>query len=124
MHGGAHPRGGAAATDGAAKAVGRGGRVGRLAPGAAWHLVVLAGRSYLDLAYHLGVNLAERVVKGRIGGGRPLTESPRLVECVPNVSEGRRPEVVDEIVAAFAGADPRCWCCCSATPTTTGPSSP
>jgi len=30
----------------------------------------------------------------------------RLVECVPNVSEGRRPEVVDEIVAAFAGADP------------------
>jgi glutamate formiminotransferase len=27
----------------------------------------------------------------------------RLVECVPNVSEGRRPEVVDEIVAAFAG---------------------
>jgi len=29
-----------------------------------------------------------------------------LVECVPNVSEGRRPEVVDEIVAAFAGADP------------------
>ena len=30
----------------------------------------------------------------------------RLVECVPNVSEGRRSEVVDEIVAAFAGADP------------------
>jgi glutamate formiminotransferase len=29
-----------------------------------------------------------------------------LVECVPNFSEGRRPEVVDEIVAAFAGADP------------------
>ena len=26
----------------------------------------------------------------------------RLVECVPNVSEGRRAEVVDEIVAAFA----------------------
>jgi len=26
----------------------------------------------------------------------------RLVECVPNVSEGRRPEVVEEIVAAFA----------------------
>ena len=35
--------------------------------------------------------------------GRELT---RLVECVPNVSEGRRPEVVDEIVAAFAGAAP------------------
>jgi glutamate formiminotransferase len=29
-----------------------------------------------------------------------------LVECVPNVSEGRRQEVVDELVAAFAGADP------------------
>jgi glutamate formiminotransferase len=29
-----------------------------------------------------------------------------LVECVPNFSEGRRPEVVEEIVAAFAGADP------------------
>jgi glutamate formiminotransferase len=27
----------------------------------------------------------------------------RLVACVPNVSEGRRPEVVEEIVAAFAG---------------------
>jgi glutamate formiminotransferase len=29
----------------------------------------------------------------------------RLVECVPNVSEGRRPAVVDEIVAAFAGPE-------------------
>ena len=29
-----------------------------------------------------------------------------LVECVPNVSEGRRHDVVDELVAAFAGADP------------------
>lgn len=29
-------------------------------------------------------------------------ELTRLVECVPNVSEGRRPEVVDQIVAAFA----------------------
>jgi glutamate formiminotransferase len=35
-----------------------------------------------------------------------VTEAARLVECVPNFSEGRRPEVVDEIVAAFAGADP------------------
>jgi glutamate formiminotransferase len=34
------------------------------------------------------------------------TRLARLVECVPNVSEGRRPEVVEEIVAAFAGADP------------------
>jgi glutamate formiminotransferase len=33
-------------------------------------------------------------------------ELTRLVECVPNISEGRRPEVVDEIVAAFAGAGP------------------
>jgi len=32
-------------------------------------------------------------------------DADRLVECVPNVSEGRRPEVVDEIVAAFAGTD-------------------
>jgi glutamate formiminotransferase len=29
-----------------------------------------------------------------------------LVECVPNFSEGRRPEVVEAVVAAFAGADP------------------
>ena len=35
-----------------------------------------------------------------------MSELTRLVECVPNVSEGRRPEVVDELVAAFAGADP------------------
>jgi glutamate formiminotransferase len=33
-------------------------------------------------------------------------ELTRLVECVPNVSEGRRAEVVEEIVAAFAGAGP------------------
>jgi glutamate formiminotransferase len=35
-----------------------------------------------------------------------VTGGERLVEAVPNVSEGRRPEVVDEIVAAFAGAGP------------------
>jgi glutamate formiminotransferase len=35
-----------------------------------------------------------------------VTDVARLVECVPNFSEGRRAEVVDEIVAAFAGADP------------------
>jgi glutamate formiminotransferase len=29
--------------------------------------------------------------------------TPSLVECVPNFSEGRRPEVVDRIVAAAAG---------------------
>jgi imidazolonepropionase len=79
VHGGLTPEEAVcAATDGAARAVGRGGRVGRLAPGAACDLVVLAGRSYLDLAYHLGVNLAEVVVKdgtvvagpgGPAGGG-------------------------------------------------------
>jgi glutamate formiminotransferase len=35
-----------------------------------------------------------------------VTDRSRLIECVPNVSEGRRREVVDELVAAFAGADP------------------
>jgi glutamate formiminotransferase len=35
-----------------------------------------------------------------------VTDRARLVEAVPNLSEGRRPEVVDDIVAAFAGADP------------------
>ena len=35
-----------------------------------------------------------------------MTGRDRLIEAVPNVSEGRRPEVVDEIVAAFAGASP------------------
>jgi glutamate formiminotransferase len=35
-----------------------------------------------------------------------VTGRERLIEAVPNVSEGRRPEVVDEIVAAFAGASP------------------
>ncbi|HJU01214.1 MAG TPA: imidazolonepropionase, partial [Actinomycetes bacterium] len=65
VHGGLTPEEAVlAATDGAARAVGRGGQVGRLGPGAACDLVLLAGRSYLDLAYHLGVNLAEVVVKG------------------------------------------------------------
>jgi len=52
------------ATSGAARAVGRGERAGRLTPGSACDLVVLSGHSYLDLAYHLGVNLAHVVVKG------------------------------------------------------------
>jgi imidazolonepropionase len=65
VHGGLTPEEALlAATNGAARALRRGGRVGRLAPGAACDLVVLAGRSYLDLAYHLGVNLAAVVVKG------------------------------------------------------------
>jgi glutamate formiminotransferase len=38
--------------------------------------------------------------------GRAGLDPDRLVECVPNVSEGRRAEVVDEILAAFAGAAP------------------
>jgi imidazolonepropionase len=67
VHGGLTPEEAVlAATDGAARALGRGGRVGRLAPGAACDLVLLAGRSYLDLAYHLGVNLARLVVKGGV----------------------------------------------------------
>jgi imidazolonepropionase len=72
IHGGLTPEEALlAATDGAARALGRGGRVGRLTPGAACDLVLLAGRSYLDLAYHLGVNLAQVVVKGgRAAGDR------------------------------------------------------
>ena len=84
VHGGLTPEEAVlAATDGAARAVGRAGQAGRLAPGAACDLVVLAGRSYLDLAYHLGVNLAAQVVKagavvaadgvpaGALAGARP-----------------------------------------------------
>jgi imidazolonepropionase len=64
VHGGLTPEEAVlAATDGAARAVGLAGRAGRLGPGAACDLVVLAGRSYLDLVYHLGVNLAALVVK-------------------------------------------------------------
>jgi imidazolonepropionase len=68
IHGGLTPEEALlAATSGAARAVGRGETAGRLAPGAACDLVVLSGRSYLDLAYHLGVNLAHVVVKhGRV----------------------------------------------------------
>jgi len=70
VHGGLTPEEALlAATDGAARALGRGGQVGRLSPGAACDLVLLAGRSYLDLAYHLGVNLARIVVKGGIVAG-------------------------------------------------------
>jgi glutamate formiminotransferase len=35
-----------------------------------------------------------------------VSDRARLVECVPNLSEGRRLEVVEEVAAAFAGADP------------------
>ena len=64
VHGGLTPEEALlAATSGAARAVGRADSAGRLTPGAACDLVVLHGRSYLDLAYHLGVNLAQVVVK-------------------------------------------------------------
>ena len=64
VHGGLTPEEAVlAATGGAARAVGLAGQAGLLAPGAACDLVVLAGRSYLDLVYHLGVNLAAVVVK-------------------------------------------------------------
>ncbi len=36
---------------------------------------------------------------------RPL-DPERLVESVPNFSDGQRPAVIDEVVAAFAGAHP------------------
>jgi imidazolonepropionase len=80
VHGGLTPEEAVlAATDGAARALGRGGRVGRLAPGVACDLVLLAGRSYLDLAYHLGVNLARLVVKGGVvhqGDGDGIPAEP------------------------------------------------
>jgi imidazolonepropionase len=64
IHGGLTPEEALlAATSGAARAVGRGDTAGCLAPGSACDLVVLRGQSYLDLAYHLGVNLAQLVVK-------------------------------------------------------------
>jgi glutamate formiminotransferase len=34
-----------------------------------------------------------------------VIDADRLVECVPNLSEGRRPEVVDELAAAFTGPE-------------------
>ena len=104
VHGGLTPEEAVlAATDGAARAVGRGpGRAGsppgRLRPGR-------AGRAELPrpgLPPRGQPGRAGR--QGRQGGGRAVTGV--LVECVPNVSEGRRHEVVDELVAAFAGADP------------------
>jgi glutamate formiminotransferase / formiminotetrahydrofolate cyclodeaminase len=40
-------------------------------------------------------------VEGRVGGS---LQRMKLVECVPNFSEGRRPEVVDAITSAIASA--------------------
>jgi len=49
----------------AAAALSRQGKVGSLAPGARADLVVLDAPSYVDLAYHYGVNLARVVLTGR-----------------------------------------------------------
>ncbi len=92
VHGGLTPEEAVlAATDGAARAVGRAGVAGRVAPGAACDLVVLAGRSYLDLPYHLGVNLAHEVVKrGRVvardGVPLGLLEAPPPPPATPSPS--------------------------------------
>ena len=50
----------------AAAALSREGIVGTLAPGARADLVVLEAKSYVDLAYHYGVNLARAVLTGRV----------------------------------------------------------
>jgi imidazolonepropionase len=56
----------------AAAALSRGGKVGSLEPGARADLVVLDAPSYIDLAYHYGVNLARVVLSGRRPrAGRP-----------------------------------------------------
>ena len=52
-----------------AAALSREGRVGSLAPGARADLLVLETRSYVDMAYHYGVNLARAVVTGRAPRG-------------------------------------------------------
>lgn len=49
----------------AAAAVSREGKAGSLTPGSHADLVVLDAKSYVDLAYHYGVNLARVVVTGR-----------------------------------------------------------
>ena len=52
-------------TRNAAAALSREGIVGCLTPGARADLLVLEGKSYIDLAYHYGVNLARAVLAGR-----------------------------------------------------------
>ena len=49
----------------AAAALSREGKVGGLSPGAAADIVILEGSSYLDLAYHYGVNLTRAVLTSR-----------------------------------------------------------
>jgi imidazolonepropionase len=92
VHGGLTPEEAVlAATDGAARAVGRAGRVGRLVPGAACDLVVLAGRSYLDLAYHVGVNLAALVVKAGMVIARDGSDSGVFAAPAPVAGGGPPP---------------------------------
>jgi imidazolonepropionase len=92
VHGGLTPEEAVlAATDGAARAVGRAGRVGRLVPGAACDLVVLAGRSYLDLAYHVGVNLAALVVKAGVVIARDGSDGGVFAAPTPGAGGGPPP---------------------------------
>jgi imidazolonepropionase len=92
VHGGLTPEEAVlAATDGAARAVGRAGRAGRLVPGAACDLVVLAGRSYLDLAYHVGVNLAALVVKAGVVIARDGADAGVFAAPAPVAGAGAAP---------------------------------
>ncbi|MFA5786574.1 MAG: imidazolonepropionase [Actinomycetota bacterium] len=65
-----------AATAGGATALGRAGRIGRLAPGFDCDLAVLGEPSPLALAYHAGVNLVDLVVKA----GHSVAGAGRAVE--------------------------------------------
>ncbi len=113
-----------AATMGGAAALGRTDQVGSLEAGKWCDLLVLDGEGHHELGYHFGVNIVSEVVVGGrvvVSGGRceavpgarcaALRRLPgrhggeltvALIECVPNFSEGRRPEVIDEIAAAVA----------------------
>ncbi|MEI2617978.1 MAG: imidazolonepropionase [Thermomicrobiales bacterium] len=64
-----------AATRGAAEAVGRGGRIGTLAPGALADIIVLDVPRHEDIAYRFGRNAVRTVVKS----GRVVVEDGRLV---------------------------------------------
>ena len=95
-----------AATLGGAAALGLQHEVGSLEPGKYCDLLVLDAATHQELPYHWGVNLVtgvliggEVVVRDRqvvhtaaspaADGGPRVT----LIECIPNFSEGRRPEV-------------------------------
>lgn len=55
----------------AAAALSREGKAGSLAPGCRADVLVLEAKSYVDLAYHYGVNLAAAVLTGRDGAIPP-----------------------------------------------------